>query len=721
MNTQTRLIRRGTTLLKDDRTYVIAEVKGSTVALLDSMGRPAGDIALSDAIAAVQQDTAPPDNIVELHHYMDRLSDTQRKRALEDEKILHLLRTGRDLDDHPDQPPIPELDPKLLTLPTRVTNLASLRVQKLRRNGRSAGTHVKVRSERRRVERVLQRSRERGHLHDARVVKPRRDRQPDALWDELYEYLLAEANRSTRTIASLVRGFVALRKTERRTKDLPSERTLRNMIAALRDQNPEGLAGIAASRRSANNRPPGSMRRRSTSRPGELVLFDTTKANVFVKDPRTGKKLRPEITIALDHYTRAIVGMSISVLTAGIGVGLCLADVLRPKSKDDLREWTLPGDTLYEQPYIGVPATWGHVAGFTPEAIVSDNGKPFVSAFTSNQIARLGIDFEPQRSYTPTDKPQVERAFGTIKSLFEEAMQGFTGGGVHDKGADPSGERLMSGSLLERRLRQCIDLYNNAPHRGLVLEDDPFARLSPFMMWKISIERDGAVRTTSWKHDWIRFLPSRSVVIGAGGVRLNRLQYQNAPLLDQLRTDRRLGQRNLQVFYDPTDLRSVYCFDADGNAHELKWKYWREGQPRFGEVATNAAALSLGGRAFSDAEFFDRLTSLFADFAIEDAAEAQAGHEDLDPVISSLDPDEQRAQFGEDVLALNIDRARSAASAAPHPAPLPAGDERNSPRKQSAVDGSTQAASIHPDIADLTAKRRGLRSYRPGADWQQAQ
>ncbi|MGN7222393.1 Mu transposase C-terminal domain-containing protein [Curtobacterium flaccumfaciens] len=720
MTTQTRLVRRGTTIVMDDQSYVISEVRGTTVSLVDGTGRPAGDIPLSDAVTAAQQETAPPNNVVELHHYLERLPEKQRKRGIEDERILHLLRTGREPEDHPNQPPIPELDPKLLTLATRVTNLAAIRVKKLRKNGPSAGTHVKLRSERRHIERVIQRSRERGYVHDARTAKPRRDRQPDALWDELYEYLLAEASRSTRTIASLVRGFVAARKAARRMKDLPSERTLRNMIAALRDQNPEGLAGIAASRRSANNRPPASMRRRTTSRPGELVLFDTTKANVFIKDPRTGKKLRPEITIALDHYTRAIVGMSISVLTSGIGVGLCLADVLRPKTKDDLREWTLPGDALYEPPYVGVPATWGHVAGFTPEAIVSDNGKPFVSAFTSNQIARLGIDFEPQRSYTPTDKPQVERAFGTIKSLFEEAMQGFSGGGVHDKGADPAGERLMSGTLLERRLRQCIDLYNNAPHRGLVLEDDPFARISPFMMWKISIERDGAIRTTSWKHDWIRFLPSKSVVIGAGGVRLNRLQYQNAPLLDELRKDRRLGQRNLQVFYDPTDLRSVYCFDADGNAHELKWKYWREGLPRFGEVATNATALSLGGRSFTDAEFFDRLTSLFADFAIEDAAEAQAGHEDLEPTFTVLDQDEQRVQFGEDLLALNIARARTAASEPAAPAPMPLPVDRPDPRPKT-QDGSPASLPAEIDVVDLSTKRHGLRSYRPGESWKQAQ
>lgn len=717
MSDQVKLLRRGTVVRHNDIDYVVAGIQNGTVVLRDTTGRPALELPLIDAVKAAQRDDAPPHLPNELHHFEQRLTDKQAARALEARQIVHLLTTGRILGDHPDQPPIPELDPRLLDLSTRINNLADIRCEKLRTNGKRKGQRVKSRSERRNIERILKRSRQgEAATVDPRLTKPRRDRQPDALWEELYSFLLDRSPRSTVSVSSLIRDFVTERKRSSSTEDLPSERTLRKMITTLRDQNPEGLAGIAASRRSANNRPPASMRRRMTTRPGELVLFDTTKANVWVSDPRTGKAYRPEITIAMDHYTRAIVGMSISVLTSGIGVALCLADVLRPKSDDEVRDWSLPGDALYKQPYVGVPTTWGHIQAFVPEAAVSDNGKPFVSAFTSNQIARLGIDFEPQRSYTPTDKPQVERGFGTFKTMFEELWPAYTGGSVQDKGEDPEGEQRMSGPTLERRVRHCIDLYNNHPHQGLFLEDDPFRRLSPYMMWEISVERQGVLRTTRWSKDWIRFLPSDSAVIGAGGVRIKRLQYQNAPVLEALRLDRTISKsRNVQVFYNPADLRVCYCFDAQGEAHELKWKYWRKDLPRFGEITTSTVANSFEGRAFTDAEFFDRLTSMFAEFRNEDE-EFRKVQATTVAEEGPLDWEAQRRRFNEDFLDIDISRLRNAAGY-DQPAPAAVIDppaqtpEPHAPELEDDAEDDETAP-----VVDLESKR-APRFYRPGQRW----
>ncbi len=717
MNNHTQLLRRGTILRHNDSDYVVSEIRDGQVTLHDMTGRPALEMPLVEAVKAVQTDDAPPPLPNELHHFEERLTDKQREKSLEARRIVHLLSTGRNEGDHPDQPPIPELDPRLLDLPTRITNLAKIRCERLRTSGRRKGQTVKFRSERRRLERILSRSRQGGEaaVVDPRLTKPRRDRQPDALWDELYSFLMDQSSASTVTVAAHVRSFVTERKRFGRTDDLPSERTLRTMVNTLRDQNPEGLAGIASSRRSANNRPPASTRRRITTRPGELVLFDTTKANVWVRDPRTGKKYRPEITIAVDHYTRAIAGMSVTILTSGIGVSLCLADVLRPKTDEEVHDWSLPGDALYKQPYVGVPATWGHVQAFVPEAAVSDNGKPFVSAFTSNQIARLGIDFEPQRSYTPTDKPQVERVFGTWKSMFEEMDFSFTGGSVQDKGQDPSAGHLVTGAMLERRIRRCIDLYNNHPHEGLVLEDDPFRRLSPYMMWKIAVERQGVLRAPRWSKDWIRFLPSESCVIGAGGVKLNRLQYQNAPVLEALRMDRTISKsRNVQVFYNPADLRVCYCFDANGEAHELRWKYWRENLPRFGEISTAHVANSFDGRAFTDAEFFDRLTSTFAEFRNEDDAVRKAEGKLIAPE-TPLDWEEQRGQANEDFLNIGVGRLRDAA-----------GDDQPAAPQVPELEPIVTAEPVTPTydedddesalVVDLDSKR-STRYFEPGKRW----
>jgi putative transposase len=693
------LVAPGTPIEWAGEMFIISNVD-LAVTLTDGQGRPSLEIPYASAVEALQRDESQAEYNPALHLIDDmeldansgmprpgrrQLSKAAQSKLKWVRETLCILSTGLTTEDHPQETPPPELDPRLNRyLSDRVSVLARLRSEKLQTSGPKVGQRIEYKSERKRIERLLAAWQTGGEpaCIDVRIGG-RNSRQSDALRLEMRDWALGRPGESNISTTAAVVNFVADRVAcGSGDEGLPSPRTMWQMFKDLQDQYPRLLKGSARMRESNANVPDPTDFRRESSRPGELVLFDTTKANVHIVDPRTGRTYRPEITIALDHYTRAIVGMSISIITSGISVALCLADVLRVKTETAVADWCIPGDDILSQPYIGTPnefvrtrafgrnddepGTWGVVGAIKPEKAIVDNGRTFISAYMTAQMSRLRIHMQPQRTYTPTDKAQVERAFRTIKDMFESLMPGYTGGSVFDRGSNAAAGNLMTATLYERRLRQCIDIYNNKVNKGLVVRDDPFVRMTPFMMWRYAIKNIGPIKPPPSKHDWIHLLPSTRVVISAGGFRLNRLQYNHPTLLRRLAGNTTLAKgRQLRVFHNPSDLRFVWTFDEAGNPQKIHWTHWQEGMPRFGEMATSGAIRELGATAMTDRRLFRYLTRTAAGWRAEDASTAAAGHHEVDDAFErivaaydELETDQARQLLDTDLYDMQLERAR---------------------------------------------------------------
>lgn len=54
-----------------------------------------------------------------------------------------------------------------------------------------------------------------------------------------------------------------------------------------------------------------------------------------------------------------------------------------------------------------------------------DHGKAFASQAVKNVCRRYGITIQDTRKYRPSDKPQVESAFKTVRSQFSEHIAGY--------------------------------------------------------------------------------------------------------------------------------------------------------------------------------------------------------------------------------------------------------------------------------------------------------
>lgn len=670
MNESVRWLRDGRHVTWRGQEAIILRM-GAVVQLQDLNGSRLPDVGLCDFALDVRNEHHAALDRPRSFEVEKKMTAKTRKRFQKDQAILYRLQTGLKPGDPVTQVPPVALDPRLHTLAERTTTLAKMRARKPRKNGRQEKHDVDWLSERRQLERLLKRHRDGGveALIDPRILAPRKVQTGEELLDELATFLADRQVKSTTTVSAKIVLFRQHCRREGIFPELPTDRTIRNRINLLQARREE-FRGSAAARISAGKRPTPAPFQRLTSRAGELVLFDTTTVNIWVVDPITNQTYRPELTIALDHYTRAIVGMSVTKTTAGFGVVLCLADVLRPKTTELASAWTEPGETAASQLYVGVPAGVAWFPGFHPESVGVDNGMPFRAAYTSGEMARVGTSYEPHRALTPTDKPQVERVFRTIKDLFEALWQAFTGGSVYEKGEDPRVEAVLTGEEYERRMRQCIDLYNHRVHTGLSHERDPFVNLSPYVMWALSLEETGMLPDVTAAHEWIRFLPSVQATISASSLTARKLKYRSAELREIQRDGRALDGNKIRVFYDPSDLRRTYCFDGDGKVHALRWDKLTEHTAKFGETATNWLDKEFIEKPPTQRQFTERLLDLLdrMDTDSETAKEVRSRdigerlvgmqtdrlrQEDVEPIAD--DPVEEE----QSVEATNAEKARS--------------------------------------------------------------
>ena len=139
----------------------------------------------------------------------------------------------------------------------------------------------------------------------------------------------------------------------------------------------------------------------AVSRPLEVVQIDHTEVDVFLVDETTRKAVdkRPWLTLAVDVFTRMVVGFHLSMdKPSRVSLGLCMLSAVYDKSS-----W------LKER---GIDASWP--AAGLPEAVHADNGADFRSRAFSWACREEGIKviFRPRGA--PHYGGHIERLIGTV-------------------------------------------------------------------------------------------------------------------------------------------------------------------------------------------------------------------------------------------------------------------------------------------------------------------
>jgi transposase InsO family protein len=200
------------------------------------------------------------------------------------------------------------------------------------------------------------------------------------------------------------------------------------------------------------------------TRPGEYMLIDTTRLDVFALDPVSLRWVQAELTVGMDWYTRCVTGIRVTpVSTKSVDAAAVMYQAYRPRPPG--RDWPAyavwPEHGIARSVLLDVDAIEGPLVGasgpvIVPETVVVDHGKIYVSDHLTSVCQRMGISIQPARLRTGRDKGPVERFFRTLREGLLQALPGYKGPDIHSRGLDPESEAFFYLDELEDIIREWV-------------------------------------------------------------------------------------------------------------------------------------------------------------------------------------------------------------------------------------------------------------------------
>ncbi|MER5891348.1 hypothetical protein ABT160_46790 [Streptomyces sp. NPDC001941] len=266
----------------------------------------------------------------------------------------------------------------------------------------------------------------------------------DPRWVEVAEEVLGEYEEESRPSIKLVLERVEARLEERFGPEvvlLPKRTAGYRWMHELDRQRPTFRLSTKRNREIAA-RPGGVYGKLRPTRPGEYVLMDTTRLDVFAFDPVTLKWVQAELTVAMDWYTRCITGIRVTpVSTKAVDAAAVLFQTYRPRPVPETwpKEAAWPDHGIPRGVLVDADAVHGPVTGavgpaLAAETVIVDHGKIYLSAHLTSVCRRMGMSIQPARLRTGRDKGPLERFFRTVREDVLQLLPGYKGPDIHSRG-----------------------------------------------------------------------------------------------------------------------------------------------------------------------------------------------------------------------------------------------------------------------------------------------
>ena len=286
--------------------------------------------------------------------------------------------------------------------------------------------------------------------------------------------------------------------------------------------------------------------------PGAAVQIDHTKGDVTLVDDEYRLPIgRPWITLAIDVYSRVIMGYYLSFDAPSIlSVAMCVTHAILPKE-----EWLLRHGIDAEWPVWGIP-DWFHC----------DNAGEFRSESIVDSCLKHGINIE----FRPVERPEygahIERLIGNVAHQLK-GIPGGTFSSVNERGeTKPEESAALTLSEFEEWLLIwiCKD-YHQRVHSGI--KTTPLARLRHGLLGDNRTLGRGVPERPENPEDIVRdFLPGFRRTVQREGVELEGQQYFDEPLRRWIRArdpEDRKHTRKFTFRRDPRDISVLWFFDPD--------------------------------------------------------------------------------------------------------------------------------------------------------------
>lgn len=246
--------------------------------------------------------------------------------------------------------------------------------------------------------------------------------------------------------------------------------------------------------------------------------IDHTKVDIILVDEKDRIPIgRPWITVAIDVYTRMVVGWYISFDPPGtLATGISISTAILPK------------DALLAR--LGVSFSWPCQG--KPRTIQADNAKEFRGDTLKHACDEHGIDLKFRKVKKPNYGAHIERLLGT---LLEEihGLEGTTFSNPQERGEyDSVGKAAMTLDEFEAWLANLIlGLYHHRSHSELGCA--PIKRYNDGIFGDDTTPGIGLLPIAADPEKLrIDFLPMETRTIQTYGVVLDHIEY-HAPILDK--------------------------------------------------------------------------------------------------------------------------------------------------------------------------------------------
>lgn len=278
--------------------------------------------------------------------------------------------------------------------------------------------------------------------------------------------------------------------------------------------------------------------------PLETIQMDHTNMDVIVVDETERKSIgRPSLTLAIDVFTRCIVGMLLTLeAPSSTSVGLCLAHVVIDKS------------VWLEK--LGLDTGMWPMQG-KPKKLYVDNGSEFHSEALKRGCEQHGICLE----YRPGGQPHfggiIERVIGTAMNM-AHGLPGTTFSNIQERGTYQSEERAsLTLRELEKWLVLAIATYHGRVHETL-LE-------TPLAVWNRSVQAWNIEKVADKRAFLIDFLPVIRRNITRTGFVIDHIWYWSDSLKPWI--SRRDSFGKFIIRRDPRDISRVWVLDPESRLY----------------------------------------------------------------------------------------------------------------------------------------------------------
>ena len=339
-----------------------------------------------------------------------------------------------------------------------------------------------------------------------------------------------------------------LRRCMLRGLEPPHPNTIRARIAKVNEK--QFLRGRGHKEKAKNKFMPAAGSFPNANYPLAVIQIDHTPADIILVDDIHRKPIgRPWITLAMDIYSRMIVGYYLSFdAPSETSVAMCVAHAVLPKD-----EWL----TLHN-----VDAEW-NVWGM-PVTIHVDNGSDFRSNNFQQSCLMYGINLEFRPVRQPNYGGHIERVLGTFLREIHD-LPGTTFSNIKDKDSyNSEKEAVLTMSEFEAWLVTLIcKVYHQKLHSSI--------GMTPTRKWEIGIFGNNEIqgcgvpaRPADRFTVLLDFLPSFSRTVQTFGVTIDGLTYYAEALRPWINSRDPSDNKKKREFIfrrDPRDISTVWFFD----------------------------------------------------------------------------------------------------------------------------------------------------------------